>query len=47
MKISQDLQHRPIIFICFNPYIDHNGKIIKYYWKLNKLGLIKIVKVRE
>ena len=49
MEISQDLQHRPIIFIRFNPddYIDQNGKTIKSCWKLNKLGVMKIVKVRE
>jgi hypothetical protein len=37
MEISQDLGHRPIIFIRFNPdsYKNENGILIKSCWKLN------------
>jgi hypothetical protein len=36
MELSQDLQHRPIVFIRFNPdaYIDVDGKQIKSCWKM-------------
>ena len=47
MEISQDLNHRPIIFIRFNPddYIDNNGKNIKSCWKINKhTGIIELDK---
>ncbi len=49
MEISQDLQHRPIVFIRFNPddYIDKDGKIIKSCWKMNKLGVMQITKKKE
>ncbi len=45
MELSQDLNHRPIVFIRFNPddYIDENGKKIKSCWRINKHnGLIVI-----
>jgi hypothetical protein len=47
MEISQDLNHRPIIFIRFNPdkYIDNNSNIIKSCWKLNtSTGILYICK---
>ena len=45
MEISQDLQHRPIIFIRFNPdSYTLNGKTIKSCWKLNKSGTIVVAK---
>ena len=48
MEISQDLQHRPIIFIRFNPdSYTLNGKTIKSCWKLNKSGTIVISKLIE
>jgi hypothetical protein len=43
MEISQDLEHRPIVFIRFNPdnYVDKEGNKIKSCWKLNRTsGLI-------
>ena len=50
MEISQDLGHRPIIFIRFNPdeYIENN-KIVESCWKLNKDGLciLKNNKIEE
>jgi hypothetical protein len=49
MQISQDLQHRPIVFIRFNPdgYIDQNGTKIPSCWKLNKLGIMQIIKTKQ
>ena len=49
MELSQDLQHRPIIFIRFNPdsYINSEGLSIKSCWKLNKLGVITISKSKQ
>ena len=49
MELSQDLQHRPIVFIRFNPdeYINQSGNIIKSCWKLNKMGTIKIMKTKQ
>jgi len=45
MEISKDLQHRPIIFIRFNPdSYSLDGKTIKSCWKLNKCGTIVISK---
>jgi hypothetical protein len=41
MELSQDVGHRPIIFIRFNPdkYIDENGDDIASCWKITKPGL--------
>lgn len=44
MEISQDVGHRPIVFIRFNPdeYINEKGKKIKSCWKYNKNGVMKV-----
>ena len=49
MQISQDLQHRPIIFIRFNPdaYTNQDGALIKSCWRLNKLGVMLIIKTKQ
>ena len=49
MQISQDLQHRPIVFIRFNPdaYTNQDGVLIKSCWGLNKLGVMRIIKHKE
>jgi hypothetical protein len=50
MEISQDLGHRPVIFIRFNPddYYDTDGKKVKSCYGITKdMGLIKIVKKKE
>jgi hypothetical protein len=49
MEISQDLGHRPIVFIRFNPdgYTDETGIAIKSCWKINNLGIMQIIKTRE
>jgi hypothetical protein len=45
MEISQDLQHRPIVCIRFNPdsYKDINCKV-KSCWKMNKMGIMQVEK---
>jgi len=49
MELSQDLQHRSIVFIRFNPddYTNQDGVLIKSCWKLNKLGVMQIMKTKE
>ena len=49
MELSQDLQHRPIVFIRFNPddYINQVGTLVKSCWKLNKLGVMQITKAKQ
>lgn len=45
MQISQDVGHRPIIFIRFNPddYINSNGEKITSCWSITpKTGILKI-----
>lgn len=39
MQLSEDVAHRPIIFIRFNPdeYIDNSGNLISSCWKMNKI----------
>jgi hypothetical protein len=48
-QISQDLYHRNIIFIRFNPdsYVDSTGKKIPSCWSTNKLGLVVVSKTQE
>ena len=48
MELSQDLQHRPIVFIRFNPdsYINQDGNKITSCWKTNKMGVIQIMKTK-
>ena len=49
MEISQDLNHRPIIFIRFNPdgYTTEDGKKITTPWKANNLGIQQIMNTRK
>ena len=49
MELSQDLQHRPIVFIRFNPddYTNQDGKLVKSCWKLNNLGVMQIMKTKQ
>lgn len=46
MEISQDLKHKPIVFIRFNPdsYIDKDDKKVKSPWTINSIGLYSISK---
>ena len=49
MELSLDLQHRPIVFIRFNPdgYTNQDGILVKSCWKLNKLGVMQIIKTKQ
>jgi hypothetical protein len=49
MELSQDLQHRPIVFIRFNPddYTNKDNVLVKSCWKLNKIGLLQIAKDKQ
>jgi len=49
MQLSQDLQYRPIVFIRFNPdgYVNQDGISVKSCWKLNKLGVMHIAKIKQ
>ena len=49
MELSQDLGHRTIVFIRFNPdgYIDKDGKKITSCWRLNKIGVMIIMESRK
>jgi len=48
MELSQDLQHRPIVFIRFNPdeYTDKYGNQIKSCWRINKSGTMSIIRTK-
>ena len=50
MELSQDVNHRPIIFIRFNPdeYTDNDKKVTSC-WGINKLGVcaVKNTKTKE
>lgn len=49
MQLSQDVLHRPIIFIRFNPdgYKDINNVSHTTCWKVNKLGILCIPKTKQ
>jgi hypothetical protein len=49
MELSQDLHHRPIVFIRFNPdsYTNEEGIEVKSCWKMNKMGVMQITKHKE
>lgn len=49
MEISQDLGHRPIVFIRFNPddYTTKEGEKITSCWGINKLGVCSIKKTKQ
>jgi hypothetical protein len=44
MELSQDVHHRSIVFIRFNPdkYTDINGKTVPSCWKYTKHGVLVI-----
>lgn len=46
MEISQDIGHRPLVFIRFNPdgYVNNNNVYIKSCWKSNQSGIFIINK---
>jgi hypothetical protein len=49
MQLSQDVSHRPLIMIRFNPdeYTDANGENVSSCWGMNKLGLCVVKKSKE
>jgi len=50
MELSQDVGHRPIIFMRFNPdeYINCNNKIVKSCWCINnKTGILYVNKNKQ
>jgi len=49
MELSQDVHHRPIVFIRFNPdkYIDEEGNTVKSCWRMNKNGVLTIAKTKQ
>ena len=48
MELSQDLGHRPIIFIRFNPDdYEKNGKIISSCWDQDKKGICVVKKLKQ
>ena len=48
MQLSQDLDHRPIVFIRFNPdgYLN-GGKKISSCWKAGKDGIVRVKNEKE
>ena len=49
MELSKDVNHRPIVFIRFNPdeYNDADNNHVKSCWHINKLGICSIDKKKE
>ena len=49
MELSQDVNHRCIVFIRFNPddYINQENILVKSCWKVNKLGVMQIMKTKQ
>jgi hypothetical protein len=49
MELSQDLDHRPVVFIRFNPddYVNQEGVAVKSCWRLNNLGVLQVMKTRQ
>jgi hypothetical protein len=48
MELSQDLQHRPIVFIRFNPdSYKKNGKNITSCWSINSNGICIVSKSKK
>jgi hypothetical protein len=49
MQLSVDVQHRPIVFVRFNPdsYIDNHGKKVTSCWSVNKNGICVIKKTKN
>jgi hypothetical protein len=49
MELSQDLGHRPVVFIRFNPdaYTDHKGVRVTSCWKTNQAGTVIVPEKRR
>ncbi len=48
MELSQDVNHRPLVFIRFNPdeYMSNEGKVTSC-WAYNKLGVCTVKKTKQ
>lgn len=49
MELSQDIGHRPVVFIRFNPdsYIDQHGEKVKSCFSTNKHGITVVSKAQQ
>ena len=49
MQISQDVGHRPLVFIRFNPdaYVDQDGAKVRSCWTYTKQGLATVPSTRR
>jgi hypothetical protein len=49
MEISQDIGHRPVVFIRFNPddYNDETGVKVRSCFTTDKTGLLKVAKTKQ
>jgi hypothetical protein len=49
MEISQDIGHRPVVFIRFNPdaYVNQEGTKITSCWRINGYGVLDISKSKR
>ena len=49
MEISQDLGHRPVVFIRFNPdaYVNSEGVKVPSPWRQNSVGAITVMKSHQ
>ena len=49
MELSQDVDHRPIVFIRFNPdkYFDKDGNIVDSCWEATKQGVLRVAPKKQ
>jgi hypothetical protein len=49
MEISQDIGHKPVVFIRFNPdaYMNQEGKKVTSCWRINGYGVLDISKSKH
>ncbi len=49
MEISQDIGHKPVVFIRFNPdtYVNQEGKKVTSCWRINGYGVLDISKSKH
>lgn len=49
MEISQDIGHKPVVFIRFNPdaYVNQEGKKVTSCWRINGYGVLDISKSKQ
>ena len=49
MELSQDVDHRPIVFIRFNPdkYFDKHGNTVDSYWEATNQGILRVAPKKQ